>query len=273
MLKERLLTVAVLLPLFVGTMFYAPNTVWGAVMGMATAAGAIEWARLCGLARNGQALFAALVAASAAAWLVAAALPAWQPLSLSALQPLLGLAVLFWVVVAPCWLYFGWQVKSRGPLLAVGWLVLVPAWLAVTVLQQRPVLLLLALSVVWLADTAAYLVGRRFGRHKLAPLISPGKTIEGLIGAYGMVLIYALIVSVVLRPAASGADRVALLILALVLTTLGVAGDLFESWMKRRTGAKDSGHLLPGHGGVLDRIDSMTSAMPFAALYLMQGAA
>jgi phosphatidate cytidylyltransferase len=133
-------------------------------------------------------------------------------------------------------------------------------------------LLLLAMSAVWLADTAAYFAGRLFGRHKLAPRISPGKTIEGLVGAYVLVLVYVLVMSMILRPQAAGSERIALLVFALVLTTLSVAGDLFESWMKRQVGAKDSGRLLPGHGGVLDRIDSMTAAMPFAALYLVHAA-
>lgn len=268
MLKERLLTVAVLLPLFLGLMYYAPNPLWGAVLGIVTTAAAVEWSRLCGLRLRGQVVFAAVVAASGALWLAAGLVPAWQPLRLPALQLVLALAVLFWAVAVPCWLYFGWRVRLREPLLAVGWLVLVPAWLAVTLLQQTPLRLLLALSVVWLADTAAYFVGRRFGRRKLAPQISPGKTVEGLVGAYVLVMIYALIVSIVLQPGLTPADRVRLFVFALVLTTLSVAGDLFESWMKRQSGVKDSGHVLPGHGGILDRIDSLTAAMPFAALYL-----
>jgi phosphatidate cytidylyltransferase len=268
MLKERLLTAAILLPLFLGLMFFAPNPVWGAVLGIATAAAAVEWARLCGLKLAAQAGFAAVVAGSGALWLAASVVPAWQPPRLLILQAVLALAVVFWVVAVPCWLYFGWRVSLRGTLLAAGWLVLVPAWLAVTLLQQTPLLLFVALSVVWLADTAAYFVGRRFGRRKLAPRISPGKTVEGLVGAYVLVMIYALLVSILAQPAAAPADRVGLLVFALVLTTLSVAGDLFESWMKRQSGVKDSGHVLPGHGGILDRIDSLTAAMPFAALYL-----
>jgi phosphatidate cytidylyltransferase len=272
MLKERLLTVAVLLPLLLGLMFYAPNPVWGAATGIVMVAAAVEWARLCRLETAGQAAFATLVAASGAAWLAAGAMPQWQALRVSTMQSVLAFAVLFWAAVAPFWLYFGWRVTQRAALLAVGWIVLVPAWLSATVLQRTPLLLFLALSIVWLADTAAYFAGRRFGRHKLAPRISPGKTVEGLIGAYALVLVYVSIVSVALQPAASGAQWAALLVFALVLTTLSVGGDLFESWMKRQAGAKDSGRLLPGHGGVLDRIDSLSAAMPFAALYLHHAA-
>jgi phosphatidate cytidylyltransferase len=272
MLKERLLTVAILLPLVLGLMFFAPNPVWGVVIGIAVATAAVEWARLCGLKARGQALFATLVGASGAAWLAAAAVPEWGRMHFLMSQSVLAVAVLFWVVAVPWWLHFGWRVAHRGALLAVGWLVLVPAWLAVTLLQRTPLLLLLAMSAVWLADTAAYFAGRLFGRHKLAPRISPGKTIEGLVGAYVLVLVYVLVMSMILRPQAAGSERIALLVFALVLTTLSVAGDLFESWMKRQVGAKDSGRLLPGHGGVLDRIDSMTAAMPFAALYLVHAA-
>jgi phosphatidate cytidylyltransferase len=268
MLRERLLTVAVLLPLLLALMFLAPNAVWAAAVGVATAVAAVEWARLFRFGRRSQAVFAGIVVASGAAWFVAGAVPAWHAERISVLHYLLGFAVLFWAAAVPCWLYFGWRATRAVPMLAIGWLVLVPAWLSAIVLQPTPVLLLLALSIVWLADTAAYFVGRRFGRRKLAPRISPGKTLEGLIGAFGCVLLYSLVVSWALQPAAPGAERAALVVFALVLTTLSVAGDLFESWMKRQAGAKDSGHLLPGHGGVLDRIDSLTAAMPFAALYL-----
>jgi len=272
MLKERLLTVAVLLPLFLGLMFFAPNGLWSAAIGAATAVAAIEWARLCRLRTGGQLAFATIVAASGAACLALGAYTGWQSLQVAILQGILGLALIFWTIVVPSWLYFDWHVRRQELLLGVGWLVLVPAWLAATTLQRTPLLLFLALSVVWLADTAAYFAGRRFGRRSLAPRISPGKTIEGLIGAYVFVLVYVLALSVVLQPAAAAGERTALLIFALVLTTLSVLGDLFESWMKRQVGAKDSGHLLPGHGGVLDRIDSMTAAMPFAALYLAHSA-
>ena len=128
-------------------------------------------------------------------------------------------------------------------------------------------LLLLLLGGVWIADTAAYFAGRRFGSHKLAPRVSPGKTVEGLIGAYFAVLIYAVIVLRLFRPEAEFAGYLALLVFGFILTSLSVAGDLFESWFKRQAGAKDSGDLLPGHGGILDRIDSVTATMPFAVLF------
>ncbi|HWQ37635.1 MAG TPA: phosphatidate cytidylyltransferase [Burkholderiales bacterium] len=269
MLRERLITVAVLLPLLLGLMFFAPNPVWTAAIGVAVVLAAVEWARLCALPGIGQALFAALVAISGTALFVAGALPAWRGASHTAWQAVLGLAVVFWAAAVPCWLYFGWRIRQRALLLLAGWMVLVPAWLATSAMQKTPLVLFLTLCVIWLADTAAYFVGRRFGRRKLAPAISPGKTIEGLVGAYAAVLLYVMLIAIFPLAGAPLGEKAALVVFAMVLTTLSVAGDLFESWIKRQAGAKDSGHLLPGHGGVLDRIDSVTAAMPFAALYLL----
>jgi phosphatidate cytidylyltransferase len=157
-------------------------------------------------------------------------------------------------------------------LAATGWAVLLGAWVAVVALQARsPWLVLAAMAIVWLADTAAYFTGRAFGRRKLAPSISPGKTWEGVWGALAAVAAYAL----ALVPLAGAAGYpgavtatavVAWVLLALALTALAVAGDLFESLLKRHAGVKDSGTLLPGHGGILDRTDALLAAMPPAAL-------
>jgi phosphatidate cytidylyltransferase len=147
--------------------------------------------------------------------------------------------------------------------------VLVPAGLAALTLPAER--LLLVLGMVWIADTAAYLTGRAFGRRKLAPSISPGKTWEGVAGAAGATLIYAIICALPGAPLGAyvqGAGWVAYLAVATMLCAVSIAGDLFESAVKRQAGAKDSGALLPGHGGVLDRIDSITSTLPIATLSL-----
>jgi phosphatidate cytidylyltransferase len=153
---------------------------------------------------------------------------------------------------------------------AVGVLVLVPAAIALITLSREQVLMLLGL--VWIADTAAYLVGRAFGRRKLAPAISPGKTWEGVGGGVGAAIIYAIIWAVFdagLAARVQGAIWVPYLAGAVLLCAASVVGDLFESAAKRRAGVKDSGALLPGHGGVLDRVDSATATLP-VALLLMQ---
>jgi phosphatidate cytidylyltransferase len=154
-------------------------------------------------------------------------------------------------------------VQHRLLLLAAGLVVLVPAALAMVALAPAEALLVLA--VVWIADTAAYLVGRRWGRHKLAPAISPGKTWEGAAGGLIGAAAYAMILSI-LFAGIQGTRMAVFLGAAALLVVVSILGDLFESAAKRQAGVKDSGTLLPGHGGMLDRIDSATAVLPLAAL-------
>jgi phosphatidate cytidylyltransferase len=126
--------------------------------------------------------------------------------------------------------------------------------------NHSPSLLLAIVGIAIVADTAAYFTGRAFGKHKLAPSISPGKTWEGAVGGAVAVAVYAL-----LLPAPEGIGKLQLIVAALALSVLSVLGDLFESWIKRRAGVKDSSQLLPGHGGILDRIDSQLAVLPVAA--------
>jgi phosphatidate cytidylyltransferase len=121
-------------------------------------------------------------------------------------------------------------------------------------------------GVVWLADIGAYFAGRRFGKHKLAPAISPGKTWEGAIGGAVAVLAYGLLLSSKLPATLAGNLPLLLMLLCVLLTAISILGDLFESLLKRQAGLKDSSNVLPGHGGVLDRIDSLTSTLPLVAL-------
>ena len=151
---------------------------------------------------------------------------------------------------------------------AIGVVLLVAVWVAMAQLHARsPWLLLAVMLIVWLADTAAYFSGRKFGRRKLAPTISPNKSWEGVYGGLISVVIYALLVvtlsSLSTQPAAV---RVAIVVVALLLGGISVVGDLFESVMKRQAKVKDSGHTLPGHGGVLDRIDAQLPVLPIATL-------
>ena len=174
---------------------------------------------------------------------------------------------MFWLFIAVPWLVLGWSARSPLLLAATGWILLVPTWLALARLQPEPGRLLAVLGIIWIADTAAYFTGRTWGRHKLAPDISPGKTWEGVAGAVVAVAVYYVALGNVARDwtglqSAGGAALFAGVML------MSVVGDLFESWIKRQAGVKDSGTLLPGHGGVLDRIDSMTSSLPLAALLL-----
>jgi phosphatidate cytidylyltransferase len=182
-------------------------------------------------------------------------------------------ASLFWLLVVPLWLWRAWLPRSRWLAALTGLLVLVPTWLALVELRKfGPLMLLLIMSVAWISDSAAYFAGRRFGRHKLAPSISPGKTWEGVAGAVVAVSLYAALWGLawqayfpqVFKSMRFGA--LGLLLFLWLLTAVGIYGDLFESALKRQAGVKDSGVLLPGHGGVLDRIDALTSVLPVAAL-------
>ncbi len=210
---------------------------------------ALEWARLCRLERG-------------SAWAFAVILPLVFLVAegIGLRHALFILAALWWVVLAPLWMWRGVRPAQRTWLGAAGFAVLVPAGLAM--LALRPLEVLLVLALVWIADTAAYFVGRAWGRRKLAPAISPGKTWEGALGGLLGALAYAIIGGFWIQ----GIAWPPFLAAAALLAMVSIAGDLFESAAKRQAGVKDSGSLLPGHGGVLDRIDSATAALPLAAL-------
>jgi phosphatidate cytidylyltransferase len=149
--------------------------------------------------------------------------------------------------------------------LAAGTLAVVPAWCALALLHNDgPGWLLLALMVVWATDTGAYFAGRAFGKRKLAPRISPNKTVAGLVGGAALGVLVATIGGWILGTPATALPLVALVALLAVL--FSVVGDLFESLLKRHVGAKDSGNLIPGHGGIMDRADSVLAALPVFAL-------
>ena len=262
MFTARLATAVVLLAACISALLWLPNGGWTVLLLPVLLGAGWEWGGLVGLARRARWTYAlVLVATAGAAWAVVATAPALETWLYAA-------AALFWVTLAPAWLARGWRVRALPALLVTGWIVLVPSWLALARLQADPRTLLAILGIIWLSDTAAYLAGRTWGKRKLAPSISPGKTWEGIAGAGAAVAVYY-VVLLMAAPAWSeirGAPGAALFF---AVTVLGVVGDLFESWIKRQAAVKDSGGLLPGHGGVLDRIDSITAALPAAALLLM----
>ena len=216
------------------------------------AAGGHEWARLCRLAN---------------AWLYAVGVALAFGGIYAAGEPAIRLtyvvAALFWVLAVPLWLARGVNPQPRLALLVAGFLVLVPAALAFAELPPERVLQVLVL--VWAADTAAYFVGRAWGRRKLAPAVSPSKTWEGAWGGIAGAVAYAIIGGTFLSGV--GAWPV-YAVVAVLLGVISIVGDLFESAAKRQAGVKDSGTLLPGHGGILDRVDSATAVLPIAALLL-----
>ena len=266
MLAIRVLTAAALLAAFLAAVLYLGQGAFAVAVGAIVALGAREWARLTGLA--GWAGFS--YAAGCTALFAGTALWNWPLRAGEApLLAVFGAAAAFWGLAVPAWLARGMGGASRRLLPPAGLAVLLPAALAMVALPPR--LLLALLGLVWTADTAAYVAGRAFGRHRLAPAISPGKTWEGVAGAVLGSLAYAIILEATMPDIGarvSGVAWTAYLAGAAALCTTSIVGDLFESAIKRQAGVKDSGTLLPGHGGVLDRIDSATAALPVGALLL-----
>lgn len=273
MLGTRILTALTLIPLVLAALFLLPPVGWGTVALAAIAVAAVEWAKLAGFNRRSQALFAAcvVVIGGGAMYIPVAGFGAggWSD---GVLVALCGPALAFWLLVAPGWLRSNFRPASVAAMALTGAIVLIGAWAAVVQLQARgPWLALAAMAIVWIADTAAYFSGRAFGRRKLAPATSPGKTWEGVYGALAAVAAYALALTPFARRAGYTSEvsssAVAIWVaLVLGLALLSVAGDLLESLLKRHAGVKDSGTVLPGHGGALDRIDALLAAMPAAAL-------
>lgn len=261
-LARRLVTAGALLAVFLAALLLLDSRVFALLVAGVVALAGHEWGSLTGLGRRGAVIYGIGVGALCAT-LATADTAAWSSHFYAA-------AALFWLVLVPAWLLHGVTRASRGLLAAAGWVVLTLAGFAAATLPASH--LLLVLGLVWIADTAAYFAGNAFGRHRLAPGISPGKTWEGVAGALGATLIYAVICALPGAPLDSyvqGAAAWALYLAGIVLLSgLSIVGDLFESALKRQAGAKDSGVLLPGHGGILDRIDSVIPTLPTAALLL-----
>lgn len=255
MLKARVITALFLVAGFLAVLFLLPPPAAGVAFALAAALAGWEWAGLMQAPARGRIAYALLVCGLCLLF--------WT--SPEQGFPLLwGLSAVFWMAFAPLWLKWKWSTACA----TVGLVVILPTWAALVALHERsPLLLLATMALVWVADIAAYFTGRACGKHKLAPAISPGKTWEGVAGACAGVLVYGLVVAPFL-PAVQGIDRLALVVCLLLLTALIVIGDLFESLAKRQADVKDSSQLLPGHGGILDRIDSLTSTLPLVALGL-----
>ncbi len=270
MLKQRIITASVLASLFVWGVVALPTAYIALLFAVMVTVGAAEWVRLMGEpAAIGKYPFIALV------W-VSMIIAAWASQYAALFYLLLIISALWWGYAV--WLLRRYSehvlsgeaqgVVTQFPLAAlpaIGIILLVPTWIAMVVLHTiSPYWLLLLLLLIWGADTGAYFAGRAFGKRKLAPQVSPGKSWEGVAGAMAMTVVVALVGGVLLD--VSGVALLGLVLLALVTVAFSIVGDLLESLMKRRVGVKDSGTLLPGHGGVLDRIDSLTAAAPLFAL-------
>ncbi|PWW14330.1 MULTISPECIES: phosphatidate cytidylyltransferase [Pseudidiomarina] len=284
MLKQRLLTALVLIPVALYAVFALPLTGFAVAVLILMTAGAWEWAPLMGvtkrLGRIAYTLSVSVILAALMWWVPVDQV--WQQGELA--QPLYILIVLgcaWWVLALVLILNYPrsrrvWS-RTRSIVGVFGWLTLVPAWAGMLAIRslnyaEQPLFggfaVLFVLLLVWAADVGAYFAGVRYGRNKLMPAVSPGKTMEGLLGGITLAFVVMMVVAHWLKlPAEQFAGYY---LAGLVTVVASVFGDLNESMFKRCAGVKDSGSLLPGHGGILDRIDSLTAALPvFALAYLL----
>ena len=277
MLKERFVTAVILAAFFLAALFFLPLPLFSVFIAMAALIAAWEWSNMAGFGKVWQ-RFCYVLGMAACLWLctryIAAAdafmgLP--EVLRTDRVKTLLLIGCgwwalsLLWVQTYPQSAILWGSRWLRG---LMGLAVLLPTWAALTYLRSLPSgawLILLVLAVVALADIGGYFVGRQFGKRKLAPAVSPGKTWAGFWGGFICNAVLALVLGYNL-----GGDSWLLLLLVILPASLAsVLGDLVESMVKRHRGIKDSSALLPGHGGVLDRVDSMTAAAPVFALALL----
>ena len=254
-MKQRIITAIVALAVLGVLLFVMPPIVVRVAIGLLVLAGAWEWSAFLGhssaAARVPYVVLIGLLILGTATYLA--------PYT----EQLLMISLVWWAI-ALVWTFFFPTAIPTSIRWLVGALVLVPLYTALMLLYAAdPMLLLFALLIVWVADSGAYLAGKTLGRVKLAPQISPGKTWEGVIG--GLV---AVVLLIVLRSFKVDTDFAVLVPFCLAVAALSIVGDLTVSMFKRTAGVKDSGTLFPGHGGVLDRIDSVAAAAPLFALGL-----
>jgi phosphatidate cytidylyltransferase len=270
MLKTRVITALVLLAVLLPILFLLPAIYIGIFFLVALLAAAWEWSRLLAPDAKRSAYLYALFSLAIILFLLGMQNVSWQ-------FSLLLLAVIFWFFIAPFILAKGMNLSLQKlrPFYVLLGLILLPAtWFALVFLRELGLVFLLSsMALVWVADIGAYFIGKAFGKRKLAVQISPGKSVEGAVGGLVLCYVYAL-ACVFFLPFEStlfGAwairfGWIPMFLMVTVLTVFSIFGDLFESQLKRLTGVKDSSHLLPGHGGVLDRVDALIPTMPIAAL-------
>lgn len=284
MFKQRVITALVLAPLALLAVFFLPLPGFAAFISAAFLLGAWEWSGFCGLANNAMRwVYVALTAMIfASLYMLLPEQLSWPVETNVLLSSLLLAGIIWWLLAIVLVLTFPrsqnlWA-NSDWRRALMGWLTLVPAWSAILFIRSVDYmassftgawLIFCLLGIVWAADIGGYIVGKPFGKNKLLPKVSPGKTVEGMMGGLGLV---AILVTVVAALQGWPAQAPVWYCAAFLLTVLSVFGDLTESMFKRVAGKKDSGAFLPGHGGILDRIDSLTATAPlFAVIVAMFG--
>ena len=274
MLKQRVLTALLLVGSFLAGVYYLPLPILAATFAIVVGLGAWEWAPMAGLHTLPQrVLYVALILVGAFALYRYAGYG--DAVLSEQVQPVLGVACLWWCFAllwvrsypasAGLW-------GSRAMRLLMGLLILLPAWFAAVYLlhmEGRGAVMVVLVMVVAAADIGAYFTGRRFGRHALSPSVSPGKTWEGFWGGVLSAALLGVLLWTLLPERFDHLSLVAAVMIALSTALASVLGDLTVSMVKRQSGVKDSSSLLPGHGGLLDRLDSLCAAAPTFALGLL----
>ena len=257
MLISRILSAVVMLIVFLSSMFLFSGRYFSFVIYIPSLLALYEWSKLLYFKSNEKKIFLAI--SLALIYFID------QCLNLGDSRLILLIASIFWLCIAPLFLIFKINLKNFFFSSFIGWVLVMPLIISLNYLiELSPWVVLLVLSTIWLADSSAYFFGKQFGKRKLAPSISPGKTWEGFLGALFVVSFF----SIAMTYFGFVNSYMCILFFNLILI-LSVEGDLFESYIKRMAKVKDSGDLIPGHGGVLDRIDSLCSSLPFATLILM----
>ncbi len=287
MLKQRIITALILAPAAILAIFYLPLAYFATLFMVVIGIGAWEWGPLMGFdsktRRIGFVVTTFILIGSI--WILLSPSDLWlnsKELHLYALV-LLWIAVAWWLLSAFLMVSYPnsssfWS-RHRSVRGVFGWLTLVPTWLAFMVIRSNDYqadsyhgaqLLMFLFLMVWSADVGAYFVGKAIGKNKLMPDVSPSKTFEGFLGGVVFACLLVAIAAYILDWASE--QVITALLVTVLITTVSVLGDLNESMFKRQAGVKDSGSILPGHGGILDRIDSLTATAPiFALCYVLFG--
>jgi phosphatidate cytidylyltransferase len=263
MLKTRLITASILIVVLLLALFYASPMVWSFLVGTFVLAGFWEWGRIINLKNSVHSAFMMIAMAMSFCILYAFHVPE-ERFNEQFLLVIVTLATFIWLLLVPYLLSRHSKLTQHQGLMGLVGLFLLSATLIAFIGLHRisPWLLIGIIATVSIADSAAYFSGKNFGKRKLAPTISPGKTWEGVMGGLVAVTIYGLLLKFYLHYSTW------LLVGLWAITVVSVMGDLFESKLKRLAGLKDSGQLLPGHGGVLDRIDGLMPALTLTLFYI-----
>jgi phosphatidate cytidylyltransferase len=263
MLKTRIITSLILISAFLPALFMFSEETWAVAMLGITLLALYEWGALIKLNVTERWVYTAICAALGIFAVVYMRKNGFHQFFYDSIFVFFVSAV-FWVLIVPVWLAKHFVINNKVIMASLGMMLMASLWLALICTKGAdPWLLLILLTTIWIADSAAYFAGKNFGKTKLAPTVSPGKTWEGVFGALAAVTFFAVILRV-----GFGAKNPAIFVLLWIVTGFGVIGDLFESLMKRQANIKDSGDLLPGHGGILDRIDGLIPSLPIAILLI-----